>query len=38
MWITIAILVISAALFANGKIRSDIVALSWNQDFWEKYQ
>ena len=27
MWITIAILVISAALFANGKIRSDIVAL-----------
>lgn len=27
MWITIAILVISAALFANGRIRSDIVAL-----------
>ena len=27
MWITIAILVISAALFANGKVRSDIVAL-----------
>ena len=27
MWITIAILVISAVLFANGKIRSDIVAL-----------
>ena len=27
MWITITILVISAALFANGKIRSDIVAL-----------
>ena len=27
MWLTIAILVISAALFANGKIRSDIVAL-----------
>ena len=27
MWITIAILVISAALFAHGKIRSDIVAL-----------
>ena len=27
MWLTIAILVVSAALFANGKIRSDIVAL-----------
>ena len=27
MWITIAILIISAVLFANGKIRSDIVAL-----------
>ena len=27
MWITITILVISAILFANGKIRSDIVAL-----------
>ena len=27
MWITIAILVISAARFANGRIRSDIVAL-----------
>ena len=27
MWITIAILIISAALFANGRIRSDIVAL-----------
>ena len=27
MWLTIAILVISAVLFANGKIRSDIVAL-----------
>ena len=27
MWITIAILIISAALFANGKVRSDIVAL-----------
>jgi len=27
MWITIAILVVSAALFAHGKIRSDIVAL-----------
>ena len=27
MWITITILVISAALFANGRIRSDIVAL-----------
>ena len=27
MWITIAILVISAALFANGRVRSDIVAL-----------
>ena len=27
MWITITILVISAALFANGKVRSDIVAL-----------
>ena len=27
MWITIAILVISAALFAQGKVRSDIVAL-----------
>lgn len=27
MWITIAILLISAILFANGKIRSDIVAL-----------
>ena len=27
MWITITILVISAALFANGKIRSDIIAL-----------
>ncbi|MBQ8442536.1 MAG: SLC13 family permease, partial [Bacteroides sp.] len=27
MWITIAILIISAILFANGKIRSDIVAL-----------
>ena len=27
MWLTIAILVISAMLFANGKIRSDIVAL-----------
>ena len=27
MWITIAILVISAALFANGRIRSDIVAV-----------
>lgn len=27
MWITIAILVISAILFANGKVRSDIVAL-----------
>ena len=27
MWITIAILVISAVLFANGRIRSDIVAL-----------
>ena len=27
MWITIAILVISAVMFANGKIRSDIVAL-----------
>ena len=27
MWLTIAILIISAVLFANGKIRSDIVAL-----------
>ena len=27
MWITIAILIISAILFANGKVRSDIVAL-----------
>ena len=27
MWLTIPILVISAVLFANGKIRSDIVAL-----------
>ena len=27
MWITIAILVVSAALFVHGKIRSDIVAL-----------
>ena len=27
MWLTIAILVISAVLFANGRIRSDIVAL-----------
>jgi len=27
MWLTIAILIISAILFANGKIRSDIVAL-----------
>ena len=27
MWITITILIISAALFANGKVRSDIVAL-----------
>ncbi|MBP3679753.1 MAG: SLC13 family permease [Bacteroidaceae bacterium] len=27
MWLTIAILVISAILFANGKVRSDIVAL-----------
>ena len=27
MWLTIAILLISAVLFANGKIRSDIVAL-----------
>ena len=27
MWLTIAILIVSAALFANGKIRSDIVAL-----------
>ena len=27
MWITIAILIISAVLFANGRIRSDIVAL-----------
>ena len=27
MWLTIAILVVSAALFAHGKIRSDIVAL-----------
>ena len=27
MWITIAILVISAVLFAHGKVRSDIVAL-----------
>ena len=27
MWLTIAILIISAVLFANGRIRSDIVAL-----------
>ena len=27
MWLTITILIISAVLFANGKIRSDIVAL-----------
>ena len=27
MWLTIAILIISAVLFVNGKIRSDIVAL-----------
>ena len=27
MWLTIAILIVSAALFAHGKIRSDIVAL-----------
>ena len=27
MWLTIAILIISVVLFANGKIRSDIVAL-----------